>query len=178
MLNTKMEAQLNDQLNFELYSSYLYLSMSADFKTKAFNGFGNWMQVQAQEELVHVMGFHYYILSRGGKPVMKKIDAPGTSWDSPLSAFSETLKHEMIVTSRINALAKLAVEESDFASSNFLQWYVSEQVEEEANASEIVNQLKMAGDSKQGVFMLDRELSARTFSMSLIPGGMPAPPAA
>ncbi len=173
MISKKMESQMNDQLNYELYSSYIYLSMSADFKAKGFNGFANWMHVQAQEELVHAMGFHNYILSRGGRVSLMKIEAPQKEWKSALDAFNVAFKHEQSVTARINSIAKIARDEDDFASSNFMQWYVNEQVEEEENAQEIINQLEMVGDSKQGLFMLDKNLSARVFNMPAIPGGIP-----
>ncbi len=171
MLIKKMEGQLNDQINYELFSSYLYLAMSADFKAKGFNGFAKWMQIQAQEELAHAMGFYNYVLSRGGHLNLIAIKAPRGQWNSALDAFSDTLKHEQSVTTRINEIAKIARDGDDFASANFIQWYVNEQVEEEANAQEIVNQLQMIDDSQQGLFMLDRNLATRIFNMPIIPGG-------
>ncbi len=172
MICKRLEEQMNGQLNYELYSAYIYQAMSADFKAKGFNGFANWMQVQAQEELAHAMGFHNYILSRGGKVKLMKIDAPPTTWKSALDAFSHALEHEEGVTARINKLAKIARDEEDFAASNFMQWYVNEQVEEEENANEIVNQLRMVEGSKQGLFMIDKNLAARIFAMPNIPGGI------
>ena len=171
MLSKKLEAAMNEQLNYELFSAYIYQAMSADFKAKGFNGFAKWMQVQAQEELVHAMGFHNYIISRGGKVKLMKVEAPPETWESHLNAFQHALEHEQSVTARINKLAKIAKEEDDFASSNFLQWYINEQVEEEENTNEIVNQLKMIGESKQAIFMIDNTLGARTFTMPVIPGG-------
>jgi ferritin len=175
MINKNISEQLNEQLNFEFYSAYIYLSMSAHFKNTGLNGFSNWMNVQTEEELVHAMGFYHHLLNRGAKVYLKEIKGPATSWQSPLAAFEDVLKHEMLVSGKINLIAKSAVEENDFATSNFLQWYVTEQIEEEANAAEILNQLKMIGEGGQGIFMLDRELAARKFVMPLIPGGMPVP---
>lgn len=171
MLSKKLESAMNEQLNYELFSAYIYQAMSADFKSKGYNGCASWMQVQAQEEIVHAMGFHNYIISRGGKVKLMKVEAPPESWETPLLAFKHALEHEESVTARINKLAKIAKEEDDFAASNFLQWYVNEQVEEEENTNEIVNQLKMVGDSTQGIFMIDNTLATRTFTMPNIPGG-------
>jgi len=171
MIPKKLEEAMNEQLNYELFSAYIYQAMTADFKAKGLNGFANWMQVQVQEELLHAMGFHNYILSRGGKVKLMKIEAPPETWKTPLEAFEHALHHEESVTMRINKLAKIAKDEDDFASANFLQWYINEQVEEEENANEIVNQLKMVDDSKEAIFMIDKELATRTFVAPTIPGG-------
>ena len=178
MIPKKIEAALNDQLNFELYSAYIYQSMAAHLRFMGLNGFANWMQIQAQEEMVHGMGFFNFIIDRGGKVALKEIGRPKSEWKSVLAAFENVLEHECIVTSRINNIAALAEAEKDFATRNFMQWYISEQVEEEANANEIINELKLSADSKQALLMLDREKATRVFLFPVIPGGMKAPGAA
>jgi ferritin len=178
MISKKMEAMLNDQVNFELYSAYIYLAMSAHLKSQGMNGFANWMQIQAQEETVHGMGFYAAVIERGGKITLKAIAQPKSEWKSVLAAFENVLEHECIVTARINNIAALADSEKDFATRNFIQWYVGEQVEEEANANEIINELKLAANSKEALLMLDREKAQRAFVFPVIPGGMKAPGAA
>ena len=164
MIKKKMQQALNKQLNAELYSSYLYLSMSAYFNSINLKGFANWMKVQAQEELSHAMKFYNFILERGGKVILSKIDPPQTEWNSPLAAFEHVYRHEQKVTSLINSLVDLSISESDHATNNFLQWFVTEQVEEEASADEVVKKLKLAGKSAGGLFMIDRELAQRVFT--------------
>ncbi|PIE35981.1 ferritin [candidate division KSB3 bacterium] len=161
MLSPKMEAALNKQINAEFYSSYLYLSMSADFSAKNLNGFANWMNVQAQEELTHGMKIYNYINEQGGKVLLTAIEAPQTEWDSPLASFEAAYVHEQHVTTLINNLADIAADERDHATGIFLQWFITEQIEEENTASDIVEKLKMIGDHPQGIFMIDRELGAR-----------------
>ena len=161
MLSKKMEKALNAQVNAEFYSSYLYLSMAADFGAKNLEGFASWMQIQAQEEWGHGMKIYNYILEKGGKVKLEAIEAPQTSWNSPLAAFEATFKHEQHVTSLINDLASLAIDEKDHATGIFLQWFISEQVEEESTASGILEKLKMIGDNPQGLFMMDGNLAAR-----------------
>ena len=164
MLSERMEAALNGQLNAELYSSYLYLSMSANFQALNLGGFANWMRVQTQEELVHAMKFYDFINERGGRTTLQSVDAPPTQWDSPLAAFEAALAHEQKVTALINDLVDLALAERDHASNAFLQWFVTEQVEEEDSANDVVQKLKLVGESQGGLFMLDREMGARTFT--------------
>ena len=161
MLSANLEKSLNDQLNAEMYSSYLYLSMNAYFKSVNLDGFANWMYAQAQEELMHAMKFYDFINQRGGRVVLSAIEAPPTAWDSPLAVFEETLKHEKKVTGLINALVETALGENDHATNIFLQWFVSEQVEEEDSVGSVLEQLKLLGDAKGGLFMLDRELAKR-----------------
>jgi ferritin len=161
MISKKMEEALNKQINAEFYSSYLYLSMAADFEVKNLSGFANWMQVQAQEEWGHGMRIYNYIHEQNGTVKLEAIEGPSTEWKSPLDAFEAAYNHEQLVTSRINDLVALANEEKDYATNIFLQWFVSEQVEEEASALAIVEKLKMIGDKPQGLFMLDRELAQR-----------------
>jgi len=133
MISKKIEKALNKQINAELYSAYLYLSMVAYFESVNLPGFANWMKVQTQEELMHAMKIYDFVNERGGRVVLKAIEAPPTEWDSPLDAFEATYKHEQKVTGLINNLVNLAIEEKDHATSSFLQWFVNEQVEEESS---------------------------------------------
>jgi len=165
MLSEKMQHEINKQINAELFSSYLYLSMSAYFDSVGLKGFANWMKVQAQEELTHAGKFYDYLLEVGAKVKLTAIDAPETEWKKPLEAFENAYTHEIKVTSLINNLANIAVEEKDHRTNNFLQWFINEQVEEEANANDVVQKLKLVGDNSGGLFMIDRELATRTFVM-------------
>jgi ferritin len=164
MINEKLQDALNDQMNFELYSGYIYLSMSANFEAQNMPGFASWMFIQWQEEFAHAMKFFHYIGERGGKVELRTIRAPDGQWPSALDAFETALHHERIVTGRFNDLVALARAENDQATYNFLQWFIDEQVEEEATADGIVQQLKMMGDFGPGLLMIDRELAARTFT--------------
>ena len=169
MIKKKMQQALNKQLNAELYSSYLYLSMSAYFNSINLKGFANWIKVQAQEELSHAMKFYNFILKRGSKVILSEIDPPQSEWNSPLAAFEHVYRHEQKVTSLINSLVDLSISEGDHATNNFLQWFVTEQVEEEASADEVVQKLKLAGKSAGGLFMIDRELAQRVFAPPTVP---------
>ena len=171
MIGKKMEKALNGQLNAELYSSYLYLSMAAYFDSIDLPGFANWMRIQYQEEEFHGLKFFDHIQERGGRVSLQAIEAPPTDWTSPFNAFEETLKHEQKVTGLINDLVYLAREERDNASEIFLQWYVSEQVEEEDSVSTVLGQLKLIKDSPQALFMLDKELAQRVFTPPPAEGG-------
>jgi ferritin len=164
MVNVKIQEALNKQLNAELYSSYLYLSMCAYFESINLKGFANWMRIQAQEELMHAMKFYDYIDERGGRVTLTKIDGPPTQWETPRAVFEHVYQHEQKVTGLINTLVDLALSESDHATNNFLQWFVAEQVEEEASADEVIQKLKIVGDQGGGLFMLDRELGQRVFT--------------
>lgn len=164
MIKEKIQDALKNQLNAELYSSYLYLSMSAHFESVSLKGFANWMRVQAQEELTHAMKFYDYIQERGGRVTLTSIDAPQTQWDSPLDVFEHVYKHEQKVTGLINDLVDLALSEADHATNNFLQWFVTEQVEEESSADEIIQKLKLVGEASGGLLMLDQELKQRVFT--------------
>jgi ferritin len=161
MISEKVQKALNDQLNAELYSSYLYLSMNAYFKSINLDGFANWMYAQAQEELVHAMKFYDFINQRGGRVVLAKVETPPTEWDSPRAVFEDTLKHEQKVTGLINDLVETALAERDHATNIFLQWFVTEQVEEEDSVGNVLEQLSLLGDAKGGLFMMDRELAKR-----------------
>ena len=164
MISKKMEKALNEQVNAELYSAYLYLSMEAYFKSLNLNGFATWMRVQTQEEVMHAMKIYGFINERGGRITLKAIDGPPTEWDSPLAVFEAAYAHEQKVTGLINNLVNLAIEEKDHATNTFLQWFVNEQVEEEASADQVVQQLKMMEKAPGGMFMLDRELGQRVFT--------------
>jgi ferritin len=164
MISKKMEDALNGQVNAELYSAYLYLSMESYFKSKNMNGFANWMRVQTQEEMSHVMKIYEFIDERGGRIVLKAIEGPPTQWDSPLATFEAIYKHEQKVTGLINDLVDLAIAEKDHATNSFLQWFVNEQVEEESSADQVVQQLKMMQNAPGGIFMFDRELGQRVFT--------------
>jgi ferritin len=161
MLTEKMQKALNSQLNAELYSSYLYLAMHAYFKSVSLDGFANWMYYQAQEELMHSMKFYDFITQRNGKVQLMEVKAPPANWDSPLAVFEATLEHEQKVTGLINDLVDIALEQRDHATQIFLQWFVSEQVEEEESVSGVLEKLKLMGEAQSGLFMMDRELAKR-----------------
>jgi len=164
MITNKMEGAFNEQVNAELYSAYLYLSMAAYFQSIDLPGFANWMRVQTQEEQLHAIKFYDYIISRDGRVALKQIMAPPSDWNSPLAVFEDVLKHEQKVTSLINNLVYLAREQKDNASEIFLQWFVNEQVEEEENDRAVIGQLKMIKDSPQALFLLDKDLAQRVFT--------------
>ena len=153
---------MNEQINKELFSSYLYLSMAAYFEDKNLAGFAGWMRNQSNEEREHAMKFYDFILERGGRVMLKAIDAPKTDWKSSLELFEEVAEHEAKVTASINALYELALKEKDYPAQVMLQWFISEQVEEEKNAAEIVANLKLIEDRGTAVLMLDHRLSKRT----------------
>ena len=164
MISKKMEEALNGQLNAELYSAYLYLSMAAYFESANLPGFANWMRVQTQEEQFHAMKFYDYIIERGGRVILRQIDAPPSDWDSPFASFKATLEHEQKVTGLVNELVYLASDEKDNASEVFLQWFVKEQVEEEDNVGKVLGQLKLIKDSPEALFMMDKEMGQRVFT--------------
>ena len=165
MISTNMEKALNDQINAETYSAYLYLSMAAYFEDQGLPGFAAWMKAQAQEELFHAMKFFNYVNERGGRVRLEAIAEPPLEWSSVVDTFEATLDHEKHVTSLINTLVDKAIAEKDHATNNFLQWFVGEQVEEEDTASDILSKLKLMGEATGGLFMLDRELGQRVFTM-------------
>lgn len=168
MINEKLEKAFNDQINKELYSEYLYLSMQAYFERLNLKGFVNWMSVQVQEEHAHALGMFDYLNQRGGTVVLEAIDKPKTEWSSPLAVFEQVLEHEEFVTSRINALMDVAEETKDRAAMSFLNWYLKEQVEEEDNVGNVLATLKLIGDDKKALLMLDKDLAARTFVQPVI----------
>jgi ferritin len=163
MLNQKIQDAINDQINAELYSAYLYYSMAAYFESISLKGFSHWMRVQALEEMTHVQRLFSYIYDRGGQVLTKPIEAPPAKWASPLATFEATYAHEVKVTAQINGLMDLALAKSDHATCNFLQWFVGEQVEEEASADEIVQKLTLVEKTAGGLFLLDQEMDKRTF---------------
>ncbi|MBN1917255.1 MAG: ferritin [Verrucomicrobia bacterium] len=161
MLTKKMETAINRQINAELYSGYMYLAMSSYFETVNLPGFAAWMKAQAGEELEHAMKMFGYVGERRGTVTLDAIDKPPSKWASPLKAFEAALEHEEKVTGMINTLADLAAAENDHATGVFLQWFIKEQVEEEASADAIVQKLKLAKDASGALLMLDRELGKR-----------------
>lgn len=168
MINEKLEKAFNDQINKELYSEYLYLSMQAYFERLNLKGFVNWMSVQVQEEHAHALGMFDYLNQRGGNVQLETIDKPETDWESPLAVFEQVLEHEEYVTSRINALMDVAEETKDRAAMSFLNWYLKEQVEEEDNVGNVLATLKLIGDDKKALLMLDKDLATRTFVQPVI----------
>jgi len=170
-INKKVEDAINKQVNAELYSAYLYLGMSSKCSELNLKGFANWFYVQAQEEMTHAMKFYKFVLERAGHPVLTAIEGVPTDWKSPLAMFEAAYEHEQKVTALINNIMDIAMAERDHATSSMLRWFIDEQVEEEANASENAEKLKLIGESKDGLFMLDKELAARVFVDSTQPAG-------
>ncbi len=164
MISKVLQNAINAQINRELFSEYLYLSMSAWFARENLDGFANWMSVQAQEEHFHAMKFFNYLIERGGQVILEQIDKPDSEFEYPLKAFEMTLEHEQFISKNINDLMDIAIQENDHAARSFLQWYVDEQVEEESTADKLLSQLKMIGDRIEGVLMLDRELAQRVYT--------------
>jgi len=164
MIDKRMEDAINKQINEELYSAYLYLSMSAWFDSIGLKGFANWMMVQYKEEMDHAMKFYKYMQSQGATVKLMTIKEPPHEWNSPLHAFEETLKHEQHITKCINELVDLAEELKDRATYNMLQWFINEQVEEEENDREIIDKLKLVEGSKHGIFMIDKDLASRQYT--------------
>jgi ferritin len=161
MISKIMQDAINDQIQKELYSSYLYLSMSAYFADKNLSGFAHWMRVQEAEEREHAMKLYDFILERGGKVNLKAIDAPKTEWTSTLEVAEEVAAHEAKVTASIYALYETALKEKDYPAQVMLQWFISEQVEEEKNAAEIVANLKLIEKGGTAVYVLDHQLGKR-----------------
>jgi len=164
MISKKMEQVFNEQINAELYSAYLYLSMEAYFESINLGGFANWMRIQTQEEVSHAMKMYDYVIARGGRVILKPIAGPGTEWKSPLAVFEASYAHEQKVTGLINDMVNTAIAEKDHAANMFLQWFVNEQVEEEKNADDIIKKLKLMADAPGGMYMLDKELAMRVFT--------------
>jgi len=163
MLSKKVEEALNEQVKAEFFSAYFYLSMSNYFEKINLKGFANWMRIQFQEEQIHALHLVDFINERGGSVKLMAIETPKTEWKNPIEIFEETLDHEVKLTGLINELVDISMKEKDHATVNMLQWYVSEQVEEEANASEILQQLKIIEGNGPGLFMIDKDLKARIF---------------
>ncbi|MFZ9032690.1 MAG: ferritin [Anaerohalosphaeraceae bacterium] len=164
MIAKKIEDAFNAQINAEIYSSYLYLAMSAALEKMNLPGFASWMRVQAQEEMTHAMKFYDHIIERDGTVALTAIDGPPMKWKDVKAVIAETLEHEQKVTGLINDLMDLSMTENDHAGRMFLQWFVTEQVEEEATAMEILGKLEIAGDSAGGLYLLDKEMAGRVFT--------------
>ncbi|MDO5523643.1 MAG: ferritin [Bacteroidia bacterium] len=162
MVSKKLEKAINEQINAEFWSAYLYLSMSAHFANEGLDGFANWFHVQFQEEQDHAIKFMNYLIAKGNKVELKPIEKVETSWESLLKAFEETLAHEKVVTGLIHDLVGLARSENDYSTENMLQWYVNEQVEEEETAQSMIDSLKLIGDNGFGIYTMDKELGQRT----------------
>ena len=161
MLSKAMQDAVNEQINKELYSSYLYLAMSSHFAEANLSGFASWMKVQSSEEYGHAMKFYGYVIERNGHVELEAIEKPQARFKSPADVFKQVLEHEQKVTASINKLYELAVKEKDYPSQIMLQWFVTEQLEEEKSAGDILGQLKMLGDSPVNIMMMDRQLAAR-----------------
>lgn len=165
MLGKKMEDAINKQINAELYSGYLYLSMSAYYQSINLPGFANWLYVQMQEEQAHAQILYNHIINRGGKVELLPIEGPQIDWDSPSAPFEDAYAHEIKVTAMINNLVTIAAGEKDFASNAMLQWFVTEQVEEEKNPFDIIQKLKLMGSAPGGLFLIDKELALRIYAI-------------
>ena len=163
MICEKLEKAFNEQINAEFYSEYFYLSMLAYFEQQNLQGFKNWMNVQMQEERAHAFGLFHYVHERGGKVSLEQINKPRNDWSSPLEVMEAVLKHEQSVTSKINALIDVAEETKDRAAVSFLDWYLKEQVEEEANVGRLLKTMKSICDDKLCLYMLDKELAQTKF---------------
>ncbi|MDE6309993.1 MAG: ferritin [Muribaculaceae bacterium] len=164
MLSEKLEAALNNQVNAELWSAYLYLSMGMNFEKAGFPGIANWFKIQFKEEQAHAEIFMNYINQRGGRVLLMPIAEVPTEWATPLDAFKATLEHERKVTAMINALYAQAEADHDYASREKLNWFVSEQVEEEETAQQLIDKFTLIGDNGMGLYNLDQELAARTYT--------------
>ena len=165
MISPKIQDAINAQINAEFWSAYLYLSMGMHFETEGHAGIANWFRIQFKEEQAHAEIFINYLLSRGGRVELKAIDAVPTEWASPLAAFEDTLAHEEKVTSLINNIYALAEAAHDYATRGKLDWFVSEQVEEEETAKNLIDRLKLIGDNGLALYMLDQELAARVYNV-------------
>lgn len=168
MINEKVGNIINEQINKEFYSSYLYLSMSAHFSDIGLLGFANWTRIQAQEETAHAMLMYDFLIDRGYKVKLSAIDATPNKWGSNLSIMEEILKHEVYVTGLINNIYSIAEEAKDRATMSYMNWFIDEQVEEEANSKEIIDKLKLIGDDKSALYLLDKDLTARVFVQPVI----------
>ncbi len=165
MISSKLQDAINAQINAELWSAYLYLAMGMHFENEGYAGIANWYKIQFKEEQAHAEIFMNYLNSRGGRVVLAPIEAVPTTWESPLASFEATLQHEEKVTSLINNLYRLADEEHDYATKGKLDWFISEQVEEEETAKGIIDRLKLVGDNGMGMYMLDQEFASRVYNV-------------
>ena len=163
MLKDNVLNKLNEQLNYELASAYVYFAMAGYLESINLKGFSNWMKVQAQEEIAHTARIFNYINDKSARVHMTALDAPKNDWSSPLEALEDAYAHECMISEKINDCVTLAIQESDHSTNTFLQWFVAEQVEEEAAADDIVQKLKLIGDNSSGLYLLDTELMNRSF---------------
>lgn len=170
MLSAKMQEALNRQINAEMYSSYLYLSMSAYFENASLKGMAHWMRIQSQEENLHAMKLYDFVNNRDGRVTLTAIEGPKTDWGNATDAFEDAYKHELKITGLINDLMNIAVSEKDHAAHDYLEWFANEQVQEEADAKLIVDQLKMVGGQGLGLFMIDQQLGQRPAPGAAAPG--------
>jgi ferritin len=161
MISKKISDAINRQINREFYSAYLYFSMASYFESINLKGFAHWMEIQSKEEFSHGKKLYDFLIERGGRPIMQDIEAPPSEWKSPTNVYEETYNHERAVTEMINDLVNLAKDEKDHATTVFLQWFINEQVEEEASSNEILQKLKMVGEKGHVLLMIDRELAQR-----------------
>jgi ferritin len=173
MIGKKLNDAMNEQIKNELESYYIYLSMAAWLHSKALDGMGHWMRVQAHEEMLHAMKFFNHLIDRGGKVALKDLKQLKTQWKSPIEVFQDAYEHEKFISKKINDLMSIARQEKEYASEPLLAWFTDEQIEEESNANKITEQLEMVGTDKSGLLMLDRELAARAY-----PPGSPLNPVA
>lgn len=164
MISREVVKVLNEQVNKELFSAYLYLSMSAYFSDLGLNGFANWMRVQFQEEQAHGMLIYDFLISRNEKVVLESIEKPKNEWNNPLEVMEAVLEHEIYVTSLINNILSVAEASKDRATTSYFMWFVDEQVQEEASAQDIISKLKLIGDDKSALYLLDKDLAARVFT--------------
>lgn len=163
MISKKLQDAINVQINKELFSEYLYISMQAWFANQNLDGFATWMDVQGQEERFHAMRFFNYLIARGGKVELKPIAGPTVDFKSPLAVFKAALEHEQAMSKSINELMEVAIKEKDHSARGMLQWYVNEQVEEEASVDKVIHHLEMVKDDPHAIFMLDNQLGTRVF---------------
>lgn len=164
MISDKMQGAINDQIQAETYSAYLYWQMAGYFESISLPGFANWMRTQAQEEMFHATKFYNFLVERGGKVILQAIQAPPSSWDSPEAVFQQTCDHEAAVTDRINKLMDMALELRDHATVSILHWFVDEQVEEESTAGDLLAKIKLNAGAAGGLFMMDSEMAQRVFT--------------
>ena len=173
MISERLNTAINDQIKNELESYYIYLSMAAYFHSISLDGMGHWMRCQAHEEMIHAMKFFEHLIDRGGKVVLQDLKQLKTEWSSPLEAFQDAFEHEKFISGKINDLTTIVREEKEYPSEPLLAWFSDEQIEEEASAGKITDELTMIGEDKSALLMLDRELGARAY-----PPGSPFDPAA
>ena len=173
MIGERLNSAINDQIRNELESYYIYLSMAAYFHSNSLDGMGHWMRAQAHEEMIHATKFMEHLIDRDGKVVLQDLKQLKTEWSSPLEAFQDALEHERFISSKINDLTTIAREEKDYGAEPLLAWFTDEQIEEEATAGKVTDELAMIGEDKSALLMLDRELGTRAY-----PPGSPLDPAA